>query len=210
MTTKKTIGIVGYRIGESGFGVGANYLEFISHYGVPRIIMPHEKHVDLDLLILPGGADLSPNTYGEYPRFHTGNPDVFKEHFFRENLKNYVGNTPIFGICLGMQMLNVYFNGQLVQDLKFHAQSSGRWSTAHKVYKFDELTGKPVKKFQQVNSHHHQCVTFKTLGQDLKVEAVAPNDEGLTLGSNYIVEAFTHRTLPIAAVQWHPKFFGAC
>ena len=71
------IGIPGWKTGDSSFGCGVNHLDFISKFGTPRILFPQDDDLDIDLLYLPGGPDITPSSYGAYPRFRTGNPDVF-------------------------------------------------------------------------------------------------------------------------------------
>lgn len=194
----KTIGIPGWKVGENSFGVTSNYLEFAKKYGNPRIIMPWEEYVEVDLLILPGGKDISPSLYGQVPGFKTSDPDVFKEFFYTHRLKNYVEkNVPIFGICLGFQQLGIYFGSKLEQNTNYHAQSPDRWEEAHDVYNMEG------KRIQKVNSHHHQY--FKNISEDLEVIAVAFNED--TDNKEYLVEAFKHKTLKIAGVQWHPEEF---
>lgn len=212
----KKIAIVGWSTGPQSFGIGKFYADLIAEEGgTPIIIMPnmdedyHKKLAEeVDLLILPGGADLSPSLYGEAPNLFTGNNDVFKEHFFKENLKHYVhAKTPIFGICLGFQMINVLFGGKLVQHLKYsdiHA-SDKRGGEAHKVR---TITGEIVP----VNSHHHQAVTLDTISKELIPLAFSHlYDKTLTAIEQknnpelLLVEAFKHKTLPIAGVQWHPE-----
>lgn len=209
---KPTIGIVGYKFEERSFGAGINYLEFVSTFGNPRILMPWEEKVDVDLLFLPGGMDTSPSSYSQVPKFNTGNHDVFKEFFFKERLKNYVGNTPIFGVCLGFQMLNIYLGGSLEQDLLFHAQSSDRWQTAHKVHAGLRPDGKVDKKSPHfsVNSHHHQAVTLKSIAPVVKPLLFAENEDFEISGEPVIVEAFECKKMRIGGVQYHPKLFGAC
>ena len=207
MSKNKIIGIPGYRYEKSSFGAGLNHLEYISNFGKPRIIMPWEEFVEVDLLYLPGGLDIRPDTYGEVPGFNTSNQDVFKQHFFDHNLKNYVEKqVPIFGVCLGAQELAVYFGSKLVQDLKFHPQSSGRWSTAHKVTVLPQDTSKSKTKpiSFEVNSHHHQCITNLTLNHRELTPLCGTKGEDKD-PSNFIVEAFKHNKLPIIGVQWHPE-----
>ena len=122
MKEKITIGIPGWKLGDNSFGATVHYLDYISRFGNPKILFPQDDNEELDLLLLPGGPDVSPSSYGRNPGFYTGNPDVFRQHFFDNNLKKYIDKgTPVFGICLGMQMLNVFFNGTLTQDMKYHA-----------------------------------------------------------------------------------------
>ena len=88
---RKVIGIPGYTGKDSNnFGVGNHHLEFVSKFGDARIIMPWEEKADIDLLYLPGGLDTAPRNYGAVPAYTTSAQDVFKEHFFLNNLKNYI------------------------------------------------------------------------------------------------------------------------
>lgn len=205
---KKVIGIPGYKYEDKSFGCGISYLSLLNKFANVRIIMPWEEKVEVDLLFLPGGADINPATYGELPEFRTGNQDVFKEFFFNEHLKNYVEDTPIFGVCLGMQAIAVYFDSKLTQDLMFHKQSDKRWETAHTIY--PEPYNKNEKKANtlEVNSHHHQCVLTSDLGPDLKALYTSDYEDGDIYGvpkSVRIVEVLSHKTLPIAGVQMHPE-----
>lgn len=203
-TKKLIVGIPGWRTGDNSFGCGVNHLDYISSFGNPRILFPHDEDADIDMLYLPGGPDLSPSRYGQYPGFYTSNQDVFRQHFFDALLPKYIEKgIPIFGVCLGMQMLNVIFKGTLTQDMKYHAQSKDRWGPAHKVY----INGSNRKDNFDVNSHHHQAVLVSDLSPELEILAYADNEEDKR---NQIVEAFKHKTLPIAGVQWHPKLFGTC
>ena len=99
------IGIPGWKIGENSFGCGVNHLDFISQFGDPKILFPQDTDDDIDALYLPGGPDVSPSSYGQFPGFYTGNSDVFREHFFQKNLKGYIEKgIPVVGICLGINL----------------------------------------------------------------------------------------------------------
>lgn len=208
---RKTIGVPGYRNTNSdSFGVGIAYMEFLSKFGDVRILMPQEEFVKVDLLFLPGGADLTPSTYGEIPGYRTQNHDVFKEFFYHNRLDAYINRgVPVFGVCLGYQMLAAKFGSKLTQDFIFHAQSDKRTDEAHKVYLRLNEYGLPDEKFKkgifEVNSFHHQGVTLENLGEDLIPLAFAENEDAYLTGHNVIVEAFKHRTLKISGVQWHPE-----
>lgn len=221
MSQKKEllIGIPGSLNSDKMFGATGNYMQFANKFGNVRIIMPHEDLVEVDLLILPGGLDLSPSSYGKVPGYQNTNHDVFKEHFYKNKLALYVeAETPIFGICLGFQMLNVFFGGTLTQHIMGHSNSA-RWQMDHEIIldlseeQFDGEGKSLGKKKIKVNSHHHQAVVqhknrdgevLKTdLSPEMYVIAHCPDSQG------EIVEAFAHNTKLVAGVQFHPEeIFG--
>ena len=201
---QRRIGIVGASTGENSFGTGKHYLNFASLFGIPHILMPDEDiQEDLSLLILPGGLDINPANYDEAPGFYTSNQDVFKEYFYLQKLQGYIdAGVPVFGICLGLQQLNVHFGGKLTQNLYGHPQSPDRFRYAHSVVPAD---GKHVGF--EVNSHHHQGVFLSQLGAGLKPLLYEERSENkkVWVEKNPLVEAFVHESLPVAAVQFHPE-----
>lgn len=207
--SRKVIGIPGYAGKDSNnFGVGNHHLEFVSRFGDARIIMPWEEKADVDLLYLPGGLDTAPMNYGAIPAYTTSAQDVFKEHFLLNNLKNYIDDTPIFGVCLGMQQLAVHFGCRLTQDFIYHAQSTGRWQPAHKIYSGLDKGNKVIEKSKlpfEVNSHHHQGLTVSGLSDQIIPIFYADNEDDYYTNEGAIVEAFRHVTLPIYGIQWHPE-----
>ena len=199
----KTIGIVGYRSEDgSVFGAGSNYLDLISRFGKPYIIFPDEELADVDLLILPGGLDIAPQSFGAVPAFKTGNQDVFKQYFYDKRLSLYIdAGIPIFGICLGFQMLAVYFGSALEQHLWRHPQSPARSEAGHTVEPLPQAAKYAAQPFE-VNSHHHQGVFLQGLSAELEPLALAKSSPD---SKDMLVEAFRHRSKPIMAVQWHPE-----
>lgn len=202
----KKIGIVGWRTGDNSFGVTLPYLQFASKYGKAEIITPAKEDDirDLDLLILPGGMDVNPSNYGEVPGYFTSHTDVYKQFFLDNNLSNYINaGIPVFGICLGLQQLNVFFGGSLEQDYANNA--SGRNDEAESITVNLAQVNKSLNlslkqdyfKDMKVNSMHHQAVTNDKLAPDLKVLAIS--------NAYRNVEAFIHNELRVAAVQWHPE-----
>lgn len=218
----KNVGVVG-SIQGNGIGVGKNYHEYARTLGhvdgktranVITINPSDDPHyhaaiiAKIDLLILPGGADLSPSHYGEEPLVHTGNPDVFKEAFFTGHLKDYVNaGVPTFGICLGFQMINVFFGGSLLQHIMFgDHQSDIRWRDKHNVLSNGEV-------IFNVNSHHHQGVTLDRLGEGLRPMVISKVDGKFvgktsfpkSLKEDVLIEGFMHEDLAVGGVQWHPE-----
>lgn len=161
----------------------------------------------LDGLVLQGGADVSPEAYGERPLQEEWSGDRVRDAYEMELLHEFVeAGKPVLGICRGMQLINVAFGGSLYQDIPTQLPSE----TAHLAEAYD-LHSHPVEFTEggcfaswfgsaeggQVVSIHHQGV--RTLGRELVVEATAPGDG--------MVEAIRHTAHRfVVGVQWHPEF----
>lgn len=163
---------------------------------------------EMDGLILQGGADLAPETYGEEPIgrwLGDRKRDVYEIRLIELALAR---NLPILGICRGMQLLNAFYGGTLYQDLGtqinptivhrdavqydaiHHSVEHTKGSLLAEVYETQTML---------VNSVHHQGV--KILGKDLVVESICPDKD--------LIEAFRYRDVHaqfVWAVQWHPEF----
>ena len=147
---------------------------------------------DYDGLLVPGGVDVDPYFYGE-ENYASKNID---HEFDKESLKCIEAfeklNKPIIGICRGQQLLNVYFKGSLVQDIKNHGLKEDERHIVH--FENNSVWSKIYGENTKTNSRHHQCV--KMLAKDLV--AIGKSDDG-------IIEAVQHKSKPIIAVQWHPE-----
>ena len=196
----KKIGIVGWKTGENSFGVSVPYIDWLSNFGIVHILSPQKGIVeDLDLLVLPGGADIAPQSFGEVPGFHTSNTDVMKQYFFDNNLDQYLeNNTPIFGICLGFQQLCVKFGGKLEQHYPFNYSSKGRHDKVdtldfeQQMYDIVLKSSIPVK--YEVNSLHHQgCFSLPNPFNVLAREKSYGNIEIARFAEN------------VYGVQYHPE-----
>jgi putative glutamine amidotransferase len=167
--------------------------------GNVELISPLDKDLrtDLDLLILPGGADVLPFRYGEHLKNgYCGMPNFRYEEFDMVMLPQYVDQeTPIFGICRGLQTLNVHFKGSLHQHIFDEPNSRFRTDTVHKI--------RTAKGYFDVNSMHHQAI--KKLGQDLTSIAASVEIEKKKPEKLRYIEGIRHNNLPIAAVQFHPE-----
>ena len=102
------------------------------------------------------------------------------------------------GICRGMQALNIYFGGNLLDRIPNHQQPRG--DLIHRTLTAGRLA-RLIGRCPTVTSNHHQAL--RHLGRDLQAVQVAPDG---------IIEAVAHTTLPILGVQWHPErqSFGLC
>jgi putative glutamine amidotransferase len=168
-----------------------------------------KDYVDaLDGLVLQGGADIAPETYGEAPVNPEWSGDRVRDGYeirlFREFVRQ---GKPVLGICRGCQLINVAFGGTLYQDIQtqvggsllhrcdkryednFHALRLVEGGLLSRLY--------PREPISRINTIHHQAV--KALGRDLVIEAVSEPDG--------IVEAIRWDGPSwVAGVQWHPEF----
>jgi putative glutamine amidotransferase len=169
---------------------------------------PAEYVADLHGLLLHGGADLCPTTYGEEPLRPEWEGDAVRDAYELELVRSFVdAGKPVLGICRGHQLLNVAFGGTLWQDQREQGatervhRSQERYD--HNVHRVEIEPGShlatlyPGRTSVIVNSIHHQAV--KHVGDGLAVEA--RSDDGL-------VEALRATGTPgyVASVQWHPEF----
>lgn len=184
----KKIGIVGSVQGKT-IGITLPYYSYFNDFGDVVIINPmHESiHSDLDLLVLPGGPDIS--TSGTVPNVYTGKPDIFLDHFDAVHLNEYIKlKIPVFGICRGMQAINKLFGGSIVQHLPMETSNTRDELVETILLGEDELN---------VNSLHHQAVMPSGLSKYLSPIAISKK-----YGN---VEALQHKSLDIAGVQFHPE-----
>ena len=163
---------------------------------------------ELDGLVLQGGADVSPVTYGERPGRPEWGGDRVRDMYEIDLLQEFVAaGKPVLGVCRGLQLINVACGGTLYQDLALHHPMGGghhdpeAYDRHFHEIRFTAESGfarlYPGVERARVNSIHHQGV--KTLGGDLVVEAVSVPDE--------VVEAIRWRGGGyMVGVQWHPEF----
>lgn len=202
----KKIGIPGWKTGENSFGITAPYGEYIRQFGQCIILFPDDPiRNDLDLLLLPGGADVNPATQVHNKlSLYTGNSNPMLEYFDTHALPHYLKQqTPIFSICRGAQKIWCLFGGELNQNNIYHEQSEHPKDECHGLVWFDEECkrnyGRLVKK---VNSRHHQTMTIENHSpDDIQIIALA-QDNGTRMD---IVEIFKHSYLPIWGTQYHPE-----
>jgi len=163
---------------------------------------------ELDALVLQGGADLAPDSYGEKPLHPDWRGDAVRDQYELALVRAFLDEgKPILGICRGCQLLNVALGGTLYQDIATQVPHA----RLHRdVAKYDRLHHRvrilpssrlakiyPGATLGRIVSIHHQAI--KALGRGLVVEAVSTPDEIIEAvrleGSNYV-----------QGIQWHPEF----
>ncbi|CAM5182836.1 Putative glutamine amidotransferase OS=Ureibacillus acetophenoni OX=614649 GN=SAMN05877842_10469 PE=4 SV=1 [Ureibacillus acetophenoni] len=159
----------------------------------------------VDGLVLSGGGDLHPHTFGEEPHVNLGQVNSDRDRLelalAKEAIKRQI---PIFAICRGHQVLNVALGGTLFQDIYsqnqniyLHSQKAPRHEGTHFIsVKQDSLLYKLLgKETMTVNSFHHQSV--KRAASNIKVVGKAGDG---------IIEAIEIVDYPFClSVQWHPE-----
>lgn len=159
-----------------------------------------------DGVLLPGSrADVDPAKYHAVPDPRT-NPADSRRDIADELLLQHAYSTrkPILGICYGLQILNVYRNGTLLQhiDSRINHEAGRKVPVAHDVAiephsKLGSIVGSGDSRVIPVNSSHHQSA--EEIGDGLRIVARCPDDG--------IIEAL-EGTSPdhfVLAVQWHPE-----
>lgn len=194
-------------------GVSREYYEYFSYFGDVIIIPNTDTIIPVDLLVLPGGADVATTRYSPKRLYSYGSqPNRFMEHFDVYNLPLYIEAVKqrkvgaIFGICRGLQTLNVHFGGTLYQHLLDEPTNKEfeREKLTQKGLVHDAPFYKGPKKIE-FNSMHHQAI--RDLGEGLSPMIFSENKtravENFTPFS--VVEGIRHETLPIMGVQYHPE-----
>ncbi|HEX3510631.1 MAG TPA: gamma-glutamyl-gamma-aminobutyrate hydrolase family protein [Solirubrobacteraceae bacterium] len=195
--------------------VPLSYIEAVQRAGGVAVILPPDAHVSadpeqlldlLDGLMLAGGADIDPSSYGERPHPQTVDTvparDEFEIALTRAAIER---DLPVLGICRGMQLINVACGGTLLQHLpehvghEDHRRVLGSFEGAdHDV----ELQGGTLAALaagetdHATKSHHHQGVD--RVGDGLLVSGHSTLDnlpEAIELDGRRFV----------LGVQWHPE-----
>jgi putative glutamine amidotransferase len=169
----------------------------------------HDYAAALDGLVLQGGNDVAPESYGEQPLAPEWAGDAVRDRYEIELIGAFVqAGKPVFGVCRGLQLLNVMFGGSLWQDISTQVAGARehRMLGAYERH-LHEVAIEPGSRLAAlypgaargtVNSIHHQGI--KDLAPGFVVEARCPDDGMIEAirridGGGYV-----------AAVQWHPEF----
>ncbi|WP_309624747.1 gamma-glutamyl-gamma-aminobutyrate hydrolase family protein [Methylibium sp.] len=164
----------------------------------------------LDGLVLQGGTDIAPESYGETPLAPDWAGDRVRDRYEIGLFEAFVAQgKPVIGICRGCQLINVALGGTLYQDIPTQLPSA----IAHRDderydHQFHEVSLVPGSRLAalypsithaEINSIHHQGI--KALALELDVEALAVPDG--------LIEAVRWRGPSyLFGMQWHPEFMA--
>ena len=154
-------------------------------------------------LLLMGGTDVNPACYGSEPWPQTEPPDDRRDAVELKLIEEALDrDLPVLAICRGLQLLNVYYGGTLIQHLpsadRHDIAVEDKAAPAHEVSieeasLLGEIAAVPAWR---VNSRHHQAAD--RIGTGLRVVARDAAD-----GTVEALEAPENRF--VLAVQWHPE-----
>jgi putative glutamine amidotransferase len=194
------------RVTQQRYCVNQNYVDALKNAGaICLLVLPQSKE-ELSTLLssvsgvcIPGGMDVDPNLY------HQPNQgsDPIESEIDQLDLDVIAialqKGIPLFGICRGLQIINVAMGGTLIQDLpsdildhtlssKNHIKNRGHLISIVEHRFLYDLLGNEI----EVNTYHHQAID--RLADGLTISA---------LSSDGVIEAVEAKNL--FAVQWHPE-----
>lgn len=171
----------------------------------------HDATVDdyaeaLDALVLTGGSDVWPGSYGESALRPEWEGERARDEHERALLEAFLAKgKPVLGVCRGLQLINVALGGSLHQDIptcvpgaaRHRDQASYDRNEHGVIVEGTWLSGVLGATEGRVNSVHHQAIA--RLAPGLEIEARCTED-----GLIEAIRSPSHRFL--VGVQWHPEW----
>ena len=207
-TTKRPmIGLVSSRDGDKMM-MAQRYMDAVWYAGGLPVVLSYttdpqklaEYAAIFDGFLFSGGVDVNPVKYGEEKQFDSVEIDDMRDEFEEALFKAiYPTGKPIFGICRGIQSINVWMGGTLHQHIEGHRQTDIPQTPTHEILieegsMLNKLCGKTSV---MVNTFHHQAV--KTLAPALTADAFSPD--------GFIEAAHEEGHRFLFVIQSHPEFY---
>jgi putative glutamine amidotransferase len=137
------------------------------------------EELQLDGIILSGGSDIGVDI----------ERDKTEKKILEYGVKN---NLPILGVCRGMQIINDFFNGEIMK-----AENNEHVNLDHSISIIDQTFSNIFGNEISVNSYHKNMIYQNNLGENLNVFAITKKDNS--------IEGFFHNQYSILGVMWHPE-----
>ncbi|QDI88796.1 peptidase C26 [Candidatus Nitrosopumilus sp. SW] len=164
-----------------------DWIFFLEKLGVIPVFIPNNmsdvkdflKEMNIDGLILSGGDNI-----GDHPERDKTERNVIE--FAIES------KTPLLGICRGMQVINKFFDGNVVKN-----KNSKHVGNVHQIKILNLISKLFDGEKILVNSFHNNIIPKDMLGSELNSFAISTEDN--------TVEGFFHKKLPFSGIMWHPE-----
>ena len=168
-------------------GISIDFIKLFNYFNITPILVPNNlknptaffSEFDAKGALLTGGDD----------------PTIQNKRYETENLLieySIKNKKPIFGICRGLQAINLYFGG----SLKKFDRDSKMIVAKHEIEICNDLFNLPVNKRYTVNSFHEFFITKDILGKELMPFALSDHNT---------IEGVFNKEYNITAIQWHPE-----
>lgn len=168
-------------------GSGENYFVVVYDFGTKRNILRRLTQEGCRVKVVPASTPaqdvLAMKPDGVFLSNGPGDPAAVP--YAIENVRGLVGKVPLFGICLGHQILNLALGGKTFK-LQF-----GHHGGNQPVMDLNK------RKVEITSQNHGFAVDNHTVGEDVEVSCINLNDQ--------TVEGIRHKKHPVASVQYHPE-----